>query len=309
MTERTRRTALLPTDRPARPPAPPRDTEPAATLTVDRAPVTLSPVKRRLRERLRARAARPRPDGPVTLRPGPDRPGIVLVHPVGGSLLCYARLVAELPDCGPVLGFAADRPADDLADADRVAGLAARYLATVPGDPAQWVYAGWSFGGLVAYEMGRRTGGPAVLVDSGFPGGDLPGEPELRRIFVEDVCRTAGVPPPPPDGDADPRAVLVDAGVLTAEEGAEVAGRYPVCRSNVRALVADRPRHNPGAVRYLRAGRSPDDGPKWRAVAPALRAGQVAGADHYDLLGPRHVAAVAELLRTTRRERGTTWNS
>jgi hypothetical protein len=35
----------------------------------------------------------------------------------------------------------------------------------------------------------------------------------------------------------------------------------------------------------------------------------VAGADHYISRGPRPVGAIADLLNTARRSRGTTWNS
>jgi hypothetical protein len=157
--------------------------------------------------------------------------------------------------------------------------------------------------------MGRVTGSPSLLIDSDFPGGTPPGEAEIRRFFVSDVCRTAGIEPPSAALDEDPAAALIRAGVLADEDREEIERRYAVCRSNARALAANRPQVHPGTVHYLRAGDSRDDSTQWRHVAPGLRTHEIAGADHYTLLGPRHVGAVAELIRTVCRERETTWNS
>ncbi|KAB1904384.1 hypothetical protein F8279_21420 [Micromonospora sp. AMSO1212t] len=266
------------------------------------ADVTLSPAKRALLARLRHRSV-PQPDGPAVLRPGAGRPGLVLVHPVGGAVLCYAALVSALGGDEPVWGFAADRPADDLPDAGRLAGLAERYLATLDLAERRWVFAGWSFGGVVAYEMARRAGGTAVLLDTAYPGSDPPeDEAAIRRFFLHDLCRTAGLPPPEPAagaGGTEPGvADLAARAGLTADlTAAEIEARYRVCRSNALALAAHRPGRYEGPVWYVRAGRSPDHGPAWRQVAPDLRTRSVPGEDHYTLLGAGPVGAVAAVVR------------
>lgn len=83
---------------------------------------------------------------------------LFLVHPIGGSVLCYLDLVRRLPTGRPVYGLRAagvDPGTEPLAG---VEALAASYLAAVrriqPEGP--YLLAGWSFGGYVAFEMARQ---------------------------------------------------------------------------------------------------------------------------------------------------------
>jgi amino acid adenylation domain-containing protein len=87
-----------------------------------------------------------------------DRPPFFLVHPSGGTALCYVPLVQEL---GPnltvyglqAIGFAADEP-----PLVSVSAMADRYLSEIQGVASAGPYylAGWSFGGTVAFEIARR---------------------------------------------------------------------------------------------------------------------------------------------------------
>src|SRR5215475_15432749 len=98
---------------------------------------------------------------PGATQPGATgrRPPLVLVHPVGGALFCYARLVAGLTPGVLVLGFAADGVDPGVPDRQLLPALAARYLRglSAAGFEPACVLAGWSMGGLVAYEMARQT--------------------------------------------------------------------------------------------------------------------------------------------------------
>ena len=263
----------------------------------------LSPVKREAFLRLRARPAGPA--GPlVILRQGDAPTGVVLVHPVGGALLCYVPMLERLPVGTPVVGFAMEKPVEDLPDADRIAGLADRYLAALAGragPPRRWLYTGWSFGGAVAYEMGRSAGpGSAVVMwDSDPHGRDglrAPDEATVRWYFADDLARLVGVPreqvaaarpagqAPTPIGD-----LLARFGLQTELSEAELAHRYRVFAANTRALAAYLPGRSDAAVTWVRSPRPAGAPNPWLPYCPGLRVQDVAGADHYTLLSDAHV--------------------
>ncbi|GIJ79606.1 amino acid adenylation domain-containing protein [Micromonospora phaseoli] len=165
-----------------------------------------------------------------SLAPG-DGPPVVLVHPVGGDLLCYRELVDRLRGDWSLLGLAS--PALDTAVAvpPTLTELARGYLdevrAALPADtPVRLV--GWSLGAVLAYELGRQLTDAgractAVLIDPWVGPADAPGEPaaeELVRAFLTDVTR----------GEVSAGSAI--GGVCTGEEALRVA--WP-------ALTADRP--------------------------------------------------------------------
>ena len=277
----------------------------------------LSPVKQEAYRRLRARAGGPR-DPLVPLREGGGTTGLVLVHPVGGALLCYVPLLQRLPADTAVVGFAMEE-ADEQPPADgRIARLARRYLTALaarPGPPGHWLYAGWSFGGTVAYEMSRLTGpgSAAVLIDSdphGRDGPDEPAEPNgsgrpdeatVRWWFVDDLARLAGVPRSTVDAvraarrPADPVAALLDRLGLQLElTEAELADRYRVFAANTQALAAYRPGRADAAVTWVRSPRPAGAPDPWRPYCPGLRVREVPGTDHYTLLAADAVDTVAQ---------------
>ncbi|MBW3655174.1 MAG: amino acid adenylation domain-containing protein, partial [Gemmatimonadetes bacterium] len=88
------------------------------------------------------------------------------VHPGEGTVLCYRALAGHLDPPFPVYGiqaldFEADREA-----LGRIEEMAARYVdAVVRAHPGPVRLAGWSFGGLVAFEMARQLRARGVLVE------------------------------------------------------------------------------------------------------------------------------------------------
>jgi len=111
------------------------------------------------------------------IRTGKGEKVLFCVHPAGGSALCYLELARAL---GPDLAVTGVQGADPLSDEDpcedaRV--MAARYVAALREAQPQGPYrlAGYSFGGLIAFEMGQqlRAAGHEVdmvaLLDTGFP--------------------------------------------------------------------------------------------------------------------------------------------
>jgi amino acid adenylation domain-containing protein len=113
----------------------------------------------------------------VAIQPaGAQRP-FFAVHPIGGNVLCYTDLARALGPDQPFYGLQAIDPAEAADQEVRVEDMAASYIAALrtiqPHGPYQ--LGGWSFGGLVAFEMAqqlRRQGqevGVLALLDSSPP--------------------------------------------------------------------------------------------------------------------------------------------
>jgi len=228
----------------------------------------------------------------VTYMDGSGEP-LVLIHPVGGDVLCYQPLVRELATDHAVYGIAADM---DQADEHTVPSMARRYHAQVsaefPGARVRLV--GWSYGAAVAYEMARLADGlwPVVMLDPWLPG--RPGRPvaeeELLRAFARDL--TGGQ-----RNDLD--------GIDISDTA--IAGLFDRYRSNATALCdyrfipdtkpavtvvtaedgfgADRPDH----LVPLRSAVDP-------STLPGARWDTIAG-NHFSVVEPARAAEVAALVR------------
>src|SRR5262249_17345537 len=106
-----------------------------------------------------------RPRSPVlVLQPAGDPAGaggrgpFFFVHPIGGAATCYLALSRHLGPGQPF--YALEDPAlyDDESLDDGFEALAARYVAAVrevrPEGPC--ILGGWSYGGIMAFEMARQ---------------------------------------------------------------------------------------------------------------------------------------------------------
>ncbi|HYW08939.1 MAG TPA: amino acid adenylation domain-containing protein [Longimicrobium sp.] len=111
----------------------------------------------------------------VEIRPGGPLAPLVCVHPGEGTVLCYRGLALRMAGGRPLLGVQALDFEMERAPLVSIEELAARYVeALAERDPAgPYVLGGWSFGGLVAFEMARQ------LVERGA---------EVRRLLLFD-CR------------------------------------------------------------------------------------------------------------------------
>ena len=105
---------------------------------------------------LAARLSRPSQTVPahaIVMRPGQQK--LFLVHPIGGGIAAYRPLVQALPDHVGAVAFQAAGLDDDAAPCDSLPAMASRYVSELlqiqPVGPYQ--LAGWSMGGLVAFEM------------------------------------------------------------------------------------------------------------------------------------------------------------
>ncbi|MFJ9909230.1 amino acid adenylation domain-containing protein [Streptomyces sp. NPDC101152] len=93
----------------------------------------------------------------VEFRAGSGRQRVVCVHPAGGTAFCYLPLSAELADDIGVVGLQAPGINPGESTLPDVEAMAEEYLRLVaPRADEALVLCGLSYGGLIAYEMGRR---------------------------------------------------------------------------------------------------------------------------------------------------------
>jgi thioesterase domain-containing protein len=224
-------------------------------------------------------------------------PPIVLVHPVGGDLLCYRPLVAELAGRHAVLGLHAGAPGTSTyagapgtsthagAPATSVGAMADTYLAEVRREIPAGPYrlAGWSLGGVVAYEMGRRlvaAGHPCevTMIDpwvSAHAGAPAPSD--LVVAFLHNVGggRLPGLPLPAPD--EEPAQTLRRFGPHFAPPLGldELTELYRVFATNTAALLAYAVPAAPGLLVRVVEAAGGLDGPAGAYLVP-FRAGAAA---------------------------------
>jgi thioesterase domain-containing protein len=276
--------------------------------------------RRALLERLLAdrRSAAATDDGraPVLMRP-PRPARVVLLHPSGGELFCYIPLVRALREGIGVAGFAADPRDTAVSPRDGMTASATRIAQalTATALPESYCLAGWSYGGVLAFEIARQlerdTGErpPVVLVDAWDDGDVAPlDEPMVRQRFVHDVARLAGRDDPavravldnPAAGVVDIRETLASLEVELELSDDELAGRYAVFRACALALQAYRPPGPYGGPVTLLA-TSPRGGveERWRAVCTGRFQSDDLPGDHYTLFTePALSRIVAEIERT-----------
>jgi amino acid adenylation domain-containing protein len=244
------------------------------------------------------------------------------VHPIGGNVLCYQALARPLGARRPVYGLQAPGLSGEQPPLTRVEDMAAQYIAAIRGVQPNGPYllAGWSFGGLVAFEIAqqlRRQGQPVAflgLLDSQPPAHSPPRDEAGSFLagFVADLAALLGMQPPEWSEDwasltaHDVLAILFEQARAAAllPPGVEVAHLQALLRvyeANARAEQAYRPQPYPSSARLFQAAassNSSDGEPGWRAwIQGGLAIERVRG-DHYDMLGAAHAEALAERIES-----------
>ena len=279
----------------------------------------LPPAKRALLAELTRRraAARTGSADPLAdaelLRAGAGDP-IVLAHPIGGSLFCYADLCKAVSSGRPIWGVAAGPALAEPAELT-IEQLARRYVHKLAGVgvPRPAVVAGWSFGGLLAYEMARcwretaQVVPPVVLIDAvPWPSSQPPWEQETTlRSFAEYLLGLAGrrldlcADPalwrlPVPDALAAVASAARERGVDLGFSGQELVSRYWIYANAAHAMSRYRPAPYPGRVTLIRTAEAVKADP-WPIRDAALKVLPVPG-DHYGVLRSPVVNVVARAL-------------
>ncbi len=251
----------------------------------------------------------------VELQGAGARPPLVCVHPLGGMIFCYEELARCLGPEQPFYGVPAPREGDrgDLRE------MASEYVdalqAVRPQGP--YVLGGWSFGGVVAFEMAQqlcRQGIEVplvVLLESSLPAGgeairpaallarDLEGLGRQPLAFSPEKLRELG----PEEGlrhllEAAHQLRLVphDLGPAPLRR---LLDRY---QSHREAIDRYEPQRFAGRLVLLYSGSfAPQDlrhaVKVWNGLSTEQLEVHAVPGDHYSMLTKPHVQFVAQLLR------------
>ncbi|MFI6500216.1 SDR family NAD(P)-dependent oxidoreductase [Nonomuraea typhae] len=259
--------------------------------------------------------------GPPRDASGKDGRPLFLVHPAGGTTGVYTLLAAQLST--PVIGLERiDDP--DLGIPDRARRYADEIRAAGPGP---YRVGGWSFGGIVAFEIARLLGDAcelAVMIDSGLP--EAVSEEARREIharryvdFAGYLGETYGVQVRLGLDDLltldEPRqlalteARIAESGVLgmlspavlrhqiTSHEDTRAIERYQPGPHPGRVVLYRSTEPTPWAVEDARYLHDDDPARGFTPFSPALEVVEVPGSHHLNLLDPPHVETVAAHLK------------
>ncbi len=272
-------------------------------------------------------------DPVVALRASGDRPPLFLVHPMGGNVLCYLKLVKHLPVDQPVYALQAAGAEPGATPLRTMSDLAASYVEALrsvrPHGP--YCVGGWSFGGYVAVEMARQLRDDElarlILLDTTALGdGPHPmvDERDLMTWFFGELlleahgteARRLDIGSTGTDGSVTFESTLryaIDAGIVPSESSPQSIRRlYEIFRANYEATLDYRHQQLHRDITLLRSSgelpvelagphslvgtmfASPTNG--WEILRPrSLRVVEVAG-DHLSMMSDPHVADVAAKL-------------
>jgi thioesterase domain-containing protein/acyl carrier protein len=267
----------------------------------------------------------------VALQPGGSRPPFFCIHPGALEVQCYEPLARAL---GPEQPFYALQPAEldnyrlDTPPAGSLDDAAARCVAALreirPAGP--YLLGGWSMGGVLAWEVGRRLLAEGedvarlVLLDSPAPpvSGEAPDDYDddrLLPVFARYLGARRGRRLAPAERDGRLRDLLragVEAGAVPSDaDEAQLLALLHVFKAgllrSVRQLWACCPEPAepvPVPITLLRpcqvfdafADLFPDPAARWAELTSAgLETRQVPG-DHYTLFLPDHARELAREL-------------
>jgi thioesterase domain-containing protein/acyl carrier protein len=261
----------------------------------------------------------------VPLRTAGSRPPIFWVHPGGGGILSYARLVHHLGPEQPAFAFQARGLFGEHAALDDCTAMAVIYLEELRQQRPEGPYrlGGWSLGGVIAWEMARqlRAAGQTVevviLLDTYLPGPEAHPERMESLELLTGLALQLGVEP----GELalDPRQIrgqspaellpaLLDqaheAGVVPREFTlAELQRVYEVFLANLRAAAAYDPQPQVARVLLFQtedssADRREQEADRWRRLALGGLQVFTASGDLDSMLSDPHAEPLARQLST-----------
>ncbi|HEX6501165.1 MAG TPA: amino acid adenylation domain-containing protein [Micromonosporaceae bacterium] len=248
----------------------------------------------------------------VTLRPGPSARSLYLLHPLGGELICYRELARASRAPARLLGISwTGEPPTFGASLGDIAAAHVEQLRTIQPD-GPYLLAGWSFGGVLAYEIAQQLVASGATVDflglfdanpiidpiTGLPMAETP----FLSMLDEVVARLD-----------DPHATDLDLVELTSSDtwiqlmGAPItAGAsstylrtvLETARACMNAAMRYQPRPYSGPVTLFQAAGAGED--RQARLADALRTICVGpfhvtaiGGDHYGFIRGEHVTEAA----------------
>jgi amino acid adenylation domain-containing protein len=245
-------------------------------------------------------------------------PALFCVHPISGTVSCYADLARHLPEYS-LVGVESPDLATGRHPPRSVPDLAERYLAAIraSGYSGPYRFAGWSMGGLVAYEMAQQLAddsGPVeriVLIDTVVPAAVSSPAPEVdvTAAFIRDIAATLGRRGSEPSAtelamlDQSERLSLVGRWLVASGvmpdglPAGELERRYAVFHAHYLAQLAYRPRRSRVPVTLIRPAAHSQRSERWRDLAHDLLTIKEFEGNHYSLLREPTVASFAGWLR------------
>ncbi|HEX2223218.1 MAG TPA: thioesterase domain-containing protein, partial [Thermoanaerobaculia bacterium] len=255
----------------------------------------------------------------VKIQTGGAQTPVFLVHPVGGGVLCYADLARHLGPRVPVYGLESPALNGGGESLSTIEAMAERYLAEVrrvqPEGPFR--LAGWSLGGLVAFEMARRLEAEGQTVHLGLLDTTPPGEygpasdADLLLGFARDLAAMLGQGIPEPVAE-EIRQSDVETGLARLFSLAQEAGLLPpgldlarirrlfdLFRANYQAAHLYQGGTYQGPALFIEADHTRTQEPHreavWRQQVAGLETRILEG-NHYDLVRSPLSSEVAALL-------------
>ena len=253
----------------------------------------------------------------IELSHGPGDVPLFLVHAIGGTVFAYLPLAGELASTFRVYGLEAPGLSGPAGLAGGLDDLVSDYTKRIRAKQASGPYylAGWSMGGVLAYEIASRLerAGHQVallaLLDAPFamPGTARPGDRQLAGRFLADAARSLGwdtAELPDPRSTATARQLAWLAERMGAEVGDDqLRQRFDVFRAHSGMLAgyqpvhADRPQVRAPAL-VISADHSPNAPTRdlWPSLLSDPQVIRYGDADHYTLLQPPHARQIAVAL-------------
>jgi thioesterase domain-containing protein len=258
----------------------------------------------------------------VPLRKTGSKPPLFCVHPMGGSALVYQDLARALDPERPFYAFQAP-PVEPGQETQRtIEGLAEGYLSAIrevhPNGP--YYLCGWSFGGVVAFEMAQqlaRAGvpeGKLVLLDAPVPSVAPRQDPFAALELTAEILRLYGPAIDLGDlrslGAAAARvrlaALLEEAGGLPEGQGERfVAHIAAMVEAHVHALSRYIVEPYPGSVTLLRSQEGTDEAREddasevsfdWSALCAGSFGVEIVPGTHKTMIFPPHARELGQVL-------------
>ena len=253
----------------------------------------------------------------VAIQPGGSQRPFFCVHPAGGNVLCYYDLARCLGPDQPFYGLQAKGLDGQEEPSTTVEDMAVDYIEALrviqPEGP--YLLAGWSYGGLVAFEMARKLQAQGqqvallALLDAGFIAHKEPLEEDdaamFARLFQEYYSLSFEYP----------RQLAADEQMLYVIEQARQANLLPsdfdlaqarsfmqVHKANTRAALGYVPQHYPGRVTLFRAAEQPEEVTEdstmgWGELASVGVDLHIVPGKHLTILRKPNVQVLAERLK------------
>jgi thioesterase domain-containing protein len=247
------------------------------------------------------------------------------VHPIGGNALCYVDLARQLGSDQPFYGLQAIGLDGESEPYSRIEDMAACYIEAMRGIQLQgpYILGGWSFGGIVAFEMAQQlqkqghTVGLLALFDSRVPGFNnrpsIVNDAALMIGFAADLgrvfCRELSISYDHIQGlrpYEQLKHVLEQArnvGILPDHAGLEMIQRLlQIYRANTQALMNYVPQSYSGRITLFRVAKhnSEEFGDRtfgWGKLAEEKLDIQDVPGDHYTMLAKPNIEILAQQLK------------